>query len=388
MSQLNNQRENAATERDQLRNLLQSNAKDLQNEALRSCGAVPAEKLEALRRLSDLVGICDRAQLAPPRRRWPLIAVFGGTLLIVSILLFTGPRSTEIEMNLRLDRISFVLPVREVLSEQLSLASLGVTGVSQVELPRAERSEARTLVSGHDFDSNFALTAAGERPLLGEVALPDLILPAQTKVSFEKSESPKQFRLKLPANGLNLNADVNGLVRVSSIAGGESQLTFLSPKSVIFKAQSGEVNLDLTFRALPQKLSSMPLTIQDLNLLRIEDRRGIEGLPVRRVSTILSGTIFFEELNGKKLTLRPGEMIELENSQGEIVSLEFKDDIAVQFRGRVRGIVSGPADFHHSLMPTWLEWLKARQGLSLFWGSAIYLFGLVVGLLRWLRTPE
>ena len=388
MSPQNHQRETGSTGRDQLRNLLQSNAKDLQNEALRSGGAVPAEKLEALRRLSDLAGICDSAQPAPSRRRWPLIAAFAGTLLIVSILLFTGPGSTEIEMNLRLDQISFVLPARQVVSQQLSLASLGITGVSQVELPRAERSDAKTLVSGRDFDSNFALTAAGEPPHSGEVALPDLILPAQTKVSWEKSESPNQFRLKLPANGLNLNADVNGPVRVNSIAGGESQLTFLSPKSVIFKAQPGEVNLDLTFRALPQKPSSMPLAIQDLNLLRIEDRRGIDGLPVRRVSTILSGTIFFEELNGKKLTLRPGEMIELDNSQGEIVSLELKDDIAVQFRGRVRGIVSGPADAHHSLMPTWLEWLNARQGLSLFWGSAIYLFGLVVGFLRWLRTPE
>jgi len=388
VSPLNNQRENSSTERNQLRNLLHSNAKDLQNEVLSSGGAVPAEKLEALRRLSDLVGICDGAELTPSRSRWPLIAVFGCTLLIVSILLFTGPGSTEIEMNLRLDQIGFVLPVRQVLSEQLSLASLGVTGVSQVELPRAERSEATTLVSGHDFDSSVALTAAGERPLFGEVALPDLILPAQTKVSFQKSEGPNHFRLTLPATGLNLSAAVNGPVRVSSIAGGEAQLTFLSPKSVIFKAQSQEVNLDLTFRALPQKISPMPLTVQDLNLIRIEDRRGIEGLPVRRVSTILSGSIFFEELNGKKLTLRPGEVIEMESSQGEIVSLEFKDDIAVRFHGRVRGITSGTADIHQSLMPTWLEWLKARQGLSLFWGSAIYLLGLVVAIRRWLRAPE
>jgi len=388
MSLLNNQREKSSTERNRLRSLLHSNAKDLQDEALRSGGAVPAEKLEALRRLSDLVGICDSAELIPPRSRWPLIAVFGCTLLIVSILLFTGPTSTEIEMNLRLDQVSFVLPVRQVLSEQLSLGSLGVTGVSQVELPRAEGAEARTLVSGHDFDSNIALTAAGKPALSGQVALPDLILPAQTKVSFERGESPKHFRLTLPATGLNLSAGVNGHVRVSSIAGGEAQLTFLSPKSVIFKPQSQEVNLDLAFLALPQKIAPMPLTVRDLNLLRIEDRRGIEGFPVRRVSTILSGTIFFEELNGKKLTLRPGEVIEMESSEGEILSLEFKDDIAVRFRGRVRGIVSGPADIRQSFMPTWLEWLKARQGLSLFWGSAIYLFGLVVGILRWLRAPE
>ena len=124
-------------------------------------------------------------------------------------------------MNLRLDQISFILSARQVLSQQLSLASLGITGVSQVELPRAERSEARTLVSGHDFDSNFALSATGEPPHSGEVALPDLILRAQTKVSWEKSEGPKQFRLKLPANGLNLNANISGAVMVCKNRGSD-----------------------------------------------------------------------------------------------------------------------------------------------------------------------
>jgi hypothetical protein len=36
-------------------------------------------------------------------------------------------------------------------------------------------------------------------------------------------------------------------------------------------------------------------------------------------------------------------------------------------------------------MPTWLEWLRARHGLSLLWGTALYLFGLAVGVLRWWR---
>jgi hypothetical protein len=34
-------------------------------------------------------------------------------------------------------------------------------------------------------------------------------------------------------------------------------------------------------------------------------------------------------------------------------------------------------------MPTYLEWLKARHGLSLFWGTSLYLFGLAAAALRW-----
>jgi len=149
------------------------------------------------------------------------------------------------------------------------------------------------------------------------------------------------------------------------------------------------VNLDLTFLTLPQKIALMPLPIRDLSLLRIEDRRGPEGLPVRRVSTILSGTIYFEELNGQELKLRSGETIRFEGLQGEIGSLELKDDkIVLQFRGRVRGMTAGSSDTSRSLMPTWLEWLKARRGLYLLWGTAVYLFGLIVGVLRWLRASQ
>ena len=141
--------------------------------------------------------------------------------------------------------------------------------------------------------------------------------------------------------------------------------------------------------SLPQELSPIPLSIQDLSLLRIDDRRGPDGLPVRRVSTILSGTIYFEELNGQQLKLRPGEVIQLEGSTGEIASLVLKDNnIAIQFQGRVRGFTAGPSESRHSLMPTWLEWLKARQGSTLLWGTAIYLFGLVASVLRWLRGPQ
>lgn len=357
-----------ASERNQLRELLHAQAKALHDEAIRSGGPVPAEQLEALRRLSSLVEICDAAQPAPSRSRWPIIAVFASTLLIASILLFARRGSTEIELDLRVDQMGFVLPDRQVLSERLRLSALGVSGLSGIQLPRARGSQAMTLVSGHHFESGIALAVAAEHQLRGEVSLPELILPAQTRVLLKKTEPPGQYRLTLQGTGLDLRADVNGPVQVNLTGGSEHRLSFLSPKPVTFEPQSQQVNLDLTFLALPQKISPMPLAIQDLSLLRIEDRRGPEGLPVRRVSTILSGTIYLEELNGQELKLRSGEAIRLEGSQGEIEFLELKDDhIVLQFRGRVRGMTTGSSEIGRNLMPTWLEWLRARRGLYLLW---------------------
>jgi len=378
-----------ASKRSALRDLLQERAKGLHDEALRSGGSVPAEQWEALRRLSSLAEIYDASRPAPSRRGWPLIAVFASTLLIASILLFVRRESTEIELDLQVDQMGFVLPDRQVLSEAVRLSALGVSGVNRVQLPRARDSEAMALVSGRDFDSSIALAVAADHQLRGEISLPELILPAQTPVMLKKTEPRGQFRWTLQGTGLDLRADVNGPVRVNLAGGGEHQLSFLSPKSVIFEPQSRQVNLDLTFLTLPQKIAPMPLPIRDLSLLRIEDRRGPEGLPVRRVSTILSGTIYFEELNGQELKLRSGETIRFEGLQGEIGSLELKDDkIVLQFRGRVRGMTAGSSDTSRSLMPTWLEWLKARRGLYLLWGTAVYLFGLIVGVLRWLRASQ
>ena len=376
-------------ERNQLRELLRAQAQALHDETVRTGGAVPAERLEALRRLSSLLEIQQAAQPAPPRRRWLLIVCFVCTLFVASILLFARRASTEIELDLQVDQMGFVLPVRQMLSEQLNLSALGVSGLSRVQLPRARGSQAATLISGHDFESGMALTVAAEQQEKGEISLPDLILPAQTRVSLGKTEPPGQYRLTLEGTGLDLRANVNGPVRVSLAGGSAHPFSFLSPKPVIFEPQSQQANLDLTLLALPRKISPMPLAIQDLSLLRVEDRRGVEGLPVRRLSTILSGTIYFEELNGQELKLRPGEAIRFEGSEGQIEMLELNNDhIAFQFHGRVRGLTTGSSGLGRSLMPTWLEWLKARRGLYLLWGTAIYLFGLIAGVLRWLKVPQ
>ena len=316
----------AASERNELRNLVRARANALQTEAIRSGGSIPVEQLEELRRLESLVGIYDAAQPVPPRRRWPLLALFVLTLVIVSILLFVRRKSTEIELDLDVTELGFVLPERQLLNEPLRLAALGVSGLRAIELPRGRNSEAVNLTSGHEFESGMNLAVATENQSRGEVSLPELILPAKTFVSFKKTDLPGQYRWALHGTGFDLRADVVGPVRVDPEDGTERQLTFLSPKPVIFEPQSNDVNLDLTFLVLPQKLSPVPRSIQDLSLLRIENRRGPDGLPVRRVSTILSGSIYFEELNGQELKVRPGEEIRFENSQGEIESLELKDD--------------------------------------------------------------
>jgi hypothetical protein len=93
-------------------------------------------------------------------------------------------------------------------------------------------------------------------------------------------------------------------------------------------------------------------------------------------------------LNDQERKLRSGEAIHFEHTQGEFRTLRLQDDhIEMKFHGRVRGMAIGSGESSRSLMPTWLEWLRARHSLSLLWGAALYLFGLVTVVLRWWGKP-
>ena len=69
---------------------------------------------------------------------------------------------------------------------------------------------------------------------------------------------------------------------------------------------------------------------------------------------------------------------------GRSRTLRLREDrIALRFHGHVRGMSTGSADSPRSLMPTYLEWIRARHGVELLWGTTLYLFGLIAGALRW-----
>jgi hypothetical protein len=57
------------------------------------------------------------------------------------------------------------------------------------------------------------------------------------------------------------------------------------------------------------------------------------------------------------------------------------EHLSLNFHGWVRGMRTES----ENLMPTWLEWLRARHGLSLFWGTAVYLFGLGLAGVKWVK---
>lgn len=378
-------RENAG---DKLRDLLRRQTQAVTDEALRSGGQVAPEKLESLASLARLVELRQAAEPPVKRRRWPVILVFAGTLLIFSVLFFARLTETEVELDLALSELGFTLPRQQVLADSMNLSALGVSGMQEVQLPRADSQEDETLRESDGPTTSLRLSSVTDSTRQGSISLATLAFPTETQVWVRHNGLPHEYRLSLKAPSVKLQADVHGPLQVALAGRGIEQRDFETPRAVHMQSGPDEVDLDLTLPETVKGSFSSQLSASDLSLFHIDEFQNAGQTLVRQLSTVLSGTIYFSALNDQQRQLRPGEAIRFEKSEGEFRTIRLQDDrIDVKFHGRVRGMTIGTGGNSRSLMPTWLDWLRARHGLSLLWGSAIYLFGLIVGLLRWWGKP-
>ena len=165
--------------------------------------------------------------------------------------------------------------------------------------------------------------------------------------------------------------------------------TAFQPRAVELVSSGGALDLDLTLAQGTPAPRWEQLAVRDLRLHRVEDLAESERPLARPVSTIQSGSLYFEALGGTERKLRAGELLRFGAASGTLLTLDLREDgIAATFQGDVREMHSGSGDEPQSLMPTLLEWLRKRQALSLLWGTALYLSGIALTLRRWWRKPE
>lgn len=379
------------TKQDQLQNLLNQYIIKLSEEAIQSKGHVSESKLEELRRLEHLVQINKTTAPPPVKARWPVITLLAVTLIVVSILLFARVPSTEIEMDLSLSAVSFRLPEQQLLTNEITLASLGVSGIKEIHLPRSESNEAQVINTSDETGAAMRLTPAINDKQNGSVTLATIMLPAASRINLHPGETPEEYRLSIKSKEIDLHAAVHGIVEIAQAGVPAEQANFPSPKSIVFRSGSEEINLDMNFLTGTKNIFPMQLQADSLSLFNIDEHVNADNTNtiVRQVSTVLSGTLYFESLGGKEKRLRPGQEIRFESSKGEIRTLNLKDDhIAFAFHGSVTGMTTGSDKNRISLMPTYLEWLSARHGLSLLWGTTLYFFGLILGILNWWRAKK
>lgn len=371
--------------REEVRKLLDTRSKAACEEAVRCGGRVSPELVEEIGRLARLVELHDTAQPPRARERWPVVAALSATLAVMSILLFARVTETDVDLDLKVSAMSFVLPVQEKLTDTFALSALGVTGLREMHVPRARRGEGEIENLGSETaDGALRVSAADDGGRPGTVSLEALILPAKTRVSVRHTGRRRVYRLALIGARPELRVSVGGAVEIRIAGAGRHRLDYEVPGQLLLRAGDGAVDLDLALPESTETVLAPQLPVTGLSFLDIDETQDAQHTAVRQVSTLVSGTLFLESLNGAERRLRPGEILDFEHTSGELSAVGFANDgLDLRFRGQVRGMRIGLGQNRHSLMPTWLEWLQARHGLSLLWGSALYAFGLIVAVLRW-----
>jgi hypothetical protein len=367
------------SEEDQLRNKLSRQLQMVTDALLHGKGEVSDDQMVILERLARVTKLSETAKL--PRKRWPVLTLLVFILLTLSVLLFCRISQTEIEMDIEASEVGFVLSNQQVIIDVTEVSFLGVSGLKTIRLPRARRRVARDL---SDAENAIRLSPGFDEKNHGTVTLAAMTLPADTRVRVSATESLQQHRLSLKGENIVFRATVSGSLRVGLSSSPVEQHYYETPKSILLYAGSNDVDLDLApFGASALNLQPQ-LSITELTFSRIDEYLDVERTVIRRISTILSGSVYFNELNDQKRLIRPGEMIRFNKFQGKIRSLQMHDGkISLKFHGSVRGMRTGSEDSGRSLMPTYLDWLHARHSLALLWGTTLYFFGIVLGILRW-----
>ncbi len=368
----------------QLQRLLAERTRSLAETAVRSGGDVGTEEVAALDRLARLADIARSLTPAARPRRWPVVALAVAGLVVVSALVFAPMPATDVELSAIVSGVRFELAAPQTLTDATSLAALGAAGLQRIDVPSS-------CVRGAPLPASLdgapvRLSAGGGGAARGSLALAALALPAGSVVRVHHAERPREYRFSLEGPARPVNATVHGPIRLTVSGGPDAIVDCATPRPVVLAGGPEGLDLDLAF--LDPLPSRRELRVRQLALQRVEGSRG-QGVPADRpVSTVVSGTLYFQ-FNGAERKLRPGEAIRFAASEGEIRTLRWNEDhLALDFHGRVRGMSTGRGDSRRSLMPSPMDWLRASQGdVAVIWGGALYAIGCALAVLRWWRNP-
>ncbi len=357
--------------------LLKAKLAALRVHALENDATVQPEGVRQIRDLNILLKIQDSLQPSAPPKRWPIALVFFYTFLVISVLFFSHVRHTRIDFDVTATEITFTLDAASRLSPPVVLNRASIQGVTLDPQDGWRCPEPSTVRS-------FTFEAIGKPSQAEDISVDVLTLPKGTTVTISHPDASlkEDWKIELPKGDQDLlvSFTAQGVARLQSGACSSThkvaafdQLTFHPVAQV----------LNLSFLPLAEGTPrSMNLPVSAVSLSRVITASTSDGPSPIRLSTILTGTIFFDSIGGRERKLREGERIELTDFRGFLHTLDAnKDRIHTRLTGDVADLTSGESD--STLKPTCFEYIMTNHSLPSFWGAIIYCFGLFLAFSRW-----
>ena len=251
-------------------------------------------------------------------------------------------------------------------------------------MPRAKNPDGKWISGSERSWPDIWLSLPRDGNEQDRLTLAALVPPAGTRLWIFKTDVPGEFSLSVKHEDMVVRANVRGQVEITAQGSPTQTLGFGRGRTIEFRA--GPDVMDVVFAPVPGTGVQLtgPIAANNLWLQRAPENV-VGGGPVS-YSTILGGELYLVSVANRKYGLRAAETLHFESADGKIQTLNLtKDHIALTFRGSVSGMTTGTGSDTRSLMPTYLEWWRAHEAWSLVWGTALYLFGLSVAVMRWWR---
>ena len=325
-----------------------------------------ASETLALSQLQQLIAL-----QRPPRTplRWPAALILVTALAVTSALMGLHVSSTPIELEGEASAIAFQLAdgQPQPLSGTLALSSIRAVGVGP---PDGVNVGQPTILS---------VNPAPDAVCVPSLTLEPLVLPAGARVTLRASSDPARVRLSVLAPGATVQ-----LAHAQCPGAGKPR----EPRGLVLKLGTEEADLELVAASAPLVLAPV-IAVQKLALDEIETITRDGATHVRRTSAVRSAQLHRLAMQGEPLSLRRGELLTLGGERGLLGQLRELEGgagvLKLRFAGDVNALNRGETGHARNLMPTWLEWLRANQVLTLVWGSALSAFGLAIAVGRWWR---
>jgi hypothetical protein len=338
-------------------------------------GTVPKEDLDALERLEKLSG-----GKSTSRQLWIPACAFLIPLAIVTFLIAKRQSETQIDLNVTVSAFSVILPQKQPLFDGSLLSSLQATSLAGVD----------DLAAG-DGDCSIDVKL-GPSPRTEEaINLQLLEVPPGDRVRIEQSEPAISVSMiGSGAADAAATVSVRGRATVVTVCGGVRTLREVKPDDMPSMSLQLGPRSNLSLTPLPSHpLQFAPqIPIQNLALIS-EERYFTDAAEVRQLSSVLTGTLYLNALNGKAIPLRPSETLAFEALSGTLrrISLDARG-MQLQLTATVQGMTTGEPPNKRSLMPNELERISTSNELWLWWGSAASAFAVLMSVLRWLKVTS
>jgi hypothetical protein len=340
-------------------------------------GSVSKDDLDAVDRLEKLA-----AGNRSWHQWWIPATAFLIPLCVVTFLIRSEQRETQIELDTTVTAFAATLLNKQPLFEGSLLSAMTATSLEGVDN-----------LSAGDGDCSVDLKLSAKPRPEDAINVQLLEVPAGRRLRVERSERSIDVTFVDPvatADETQTTVSVRGSATIIEVCGGTRTVHEGIP------ADMSSINLRFGPRT---SLSLTPLDGHPLRFVRqvaveklalVDEDRYLGSAPsVRQRSSVLSGTLYMNALDGKPVTLRPSEALSFTRFTGTLRSITpAADCLRLQLFATVQGMKTGDDPNEKSLMPTYLQWIAARNELWLWWGSALSGFAFLMSVLRWLKITS